>query len=173
MRIVSRPKLTQDELRTYADRYSYGREDQVISMVPTVRQRGFMTKPELITLGDWKSPRIRSKIASNDESVVEVVSRMSLEARDVKLAVHIPQALVGVGMPVASTFLHWFHEEPFPILDFRALWTLGIDMPNVYSLAFWESYVDVVRALASDWKTDMRTLDRALWQYSSENQNEN
>lgn len=95
---------------------------------------------------------------------------LALETRSVQLAVHIPQALVGVGMPVASTLLHWFHKDPFPILDFRALWSLGIEMPSSYSLEFWEGYVTVSRGIAADWNVDMRTLDKGLWQFSAEHQ---
>lgn len=43
-------------------------------------------------------------------------------------------------------------------------------MPKVYTLEFWESYVERTRALATEWKVDMRTLDRALWQYSADHQ---
>ncbi len=170
MKLVPNLRLTVDALPAYASRYSYGSEDGVIALVSKIRERGFLTKEELVVVGDWKSPRIRSRIARNSGETVREVTRLALETRSVQLAVHIPQALLGVGMPVASTLLHWFHQDPFPILDFRALWSLGIEMPAAYSLDFWEGYVGLVRGIAVTWKVDMRTLDKALWQFSAEHQ---
>ncbi|MBX3119870.1 MAG: hypothetical protein KF784_12450 [Fimbriimonadaceae bacterium] len=135
-----------------------------------MKSRGCLTLDDLKTVGNWKSPRIRPKIARNTDALVQEVTRSMLQTKSIRLAVYIPQALVGVGMPVASTLLHWFHDDPYPILDFRALWSMGFDDGTVYSLDFWESYVNSVRQLAQDWNVDMRTLDRALWQYSNEHQ---
>ena len=78
--------------------------------------------------------------------------------------------LDGIGWPTASAILHLLHPDPYPILDFRALWSVSIDVPSKYSFGFWWSYVEFCRDLAADAHVDMRTLDRALWQYSKENQ---
>jgi hypothetical protein len=40
----------------------------------------------------------------------------------------------------------------------------------ISDFAFWWSYVNRCRDLADQARVDMRTLDRALWQYSRENQ---
>ena len=77
--------------------------------------------------------------------------------------------LNGVGWPSASTILHFFHNDPYPLLDFRALWSIGIESYK-YSFSFWEKYVDFCRNVANENEVSMRTLDRALWQYSRENQ---
>jgi hypothetical protein len=83
----------------------------------------------------------------------------------------IPRLLEGVGLPTASVLLHVAHKEPYPIIDFRALWSLGLDTPPMYySFEFWQRYVSHCRELADAAGTDMRTLDRALWQYSVEHQ---
>ena len=45
-------------------------------------------------------------------------------------------------MPTASVPLHLAHRDPQPILDFRALWSLGVDkQPSYYSFELWERYV--------------------------------
>lgn len=77
--------------------------------------------------------------------------------------------LQGVQVPTSSTFLHVCFSDPYPILDVRAFWTLGIDkMPgNLYEA--WPDYVRVCRSLADQAGVDMRTLDRALWGYSFSN----
>jgi hypothetical protein len=79
--------------------------------------------------------------------------------------------LQGVLIPVASVLLHLAHRDPYPILDVRALWSLGVDeQPSYYSFELWWAYTETCRALASQAGVDMRTLDRALWQYSRDRQ---
>jgi hypothetical protein len=55
------------------------------------------------------------------------------------------------------------------VLDVRALWSLGVEAPPAYTFEFWCEYVEACRALARGCRVPMRTLDRALWQYSREN----
>ena len=72
---------------------------------------------------------------------------------------------------MASTILHFTHREPYPILDFRALWSLGIEQqPAYYVFSMWWEYVATCRRLADQAGVSARELDRALWQYSKENQ---
>jgi hypothetical protein len=40
----------------------------------------------------------------------------------------------------------------------------------VYEFSFWWEYTQFCRKLAAEAGVSMRTLDRALWQYSKENQ---
>ncbi|MEZ0327653.1 MAG: hypothetical protein ACAH95_17280 [Fimbriimonas sp.] len=169
MSLFAKPRFAREKVEFYAARYSYGKEEAVSALVPTIRARGFLTLQDLAIVGDWKSPRIRSRLAQNDDKAVREVTRLALASSSIRLAVHVPQVLTGVGMPVASTLLHWFHRDSFPILDFRALWSLGVE-PQLYTLDFWERYVTATRSLAESWEVDMRTLDKALWQYSAEHQ---
>lgn len=79
--------------------------------------------------------------------------------------------LHGVGYPTASVLLHFVSPDLYPIIDYRALWSLGEEAPpRSYSFDFWWWYVDCCRSLAGEAGVTMRTLDRALWQYSKENQ---
>ena len=62
------------------------------------------------------------------------------------------------------------HSDPYPILDFCALWSLGIEKsPAIYDFDFWWKYFQFFRRLAAETEFSMRVLDRALWQYSDEN----
>lgn len=137
-------------------------------LVPLVRERGYQLQSDLAVLGEWKSKRIRLRIELNDERDIVAATGLALATPCQRLAIHIALILHGVGIPVASTILYWFHPDPFPILDFRALRSLDIAMPEHCSLAFWEENVLTCRQLAREWGVDMRTLDRALWQYSAE-----
>ena len=71
---------------------------------------------------------------------------------------------------MASVILHFCHRDPYPILDFRALWSLGAEEPaSGYNSDFWQQYTTTCRALAAEAACPLRTLDRALWAYSKAN----
>jgi hypothetical protein len=69
-----------------------------------------------------------------------------------------------------DVILHFCDPLPFPILDYRALWSLGYPKPPSYTYEFWSDYTAFTRELARSTGHSMRDLDRALWQYSKENQ---
>lgn len=165
-----KPRIECIEVESLAAAYSYPLEASMEELVVPVKSRGYLEKSDLVMLAHWKSKRIAKHIAKNDEADVIAATRMALSTDSPKMALHILTMLNGVAFPVASCILHWFHSEKFPILDFRAVWSLGIDQPSAYTLDFWENYVMATRALSVEWDVDMRTLDRALWQYSKEHQ---
>jgi hypothetical protein len=78
--------------------------------------------------------------------------------------------LRGVSYSMASVILHFAHPEAFPILDVRALWSLGWAILSGYTFAFWSAYTDTVHAVALRAEVDLRTLDKALWEYSRQHQ---
>ena len=80
------------------------------------------------------------------------------------------RTLAGVEWPTASTLLHFCDERPYPILDYRALWSLGYAKPPHYTMEFWLEYLEYTRGLAKRLRQDIRTVDRALWQYSKARQ---
>ncbi|MBK9189233.1 MAG: hypothetical protein IPM33_09795 [Phycisphaerales bacterium] len=52
------------------------------------------------------------------------------------------------------------------MMDVRAFWSLGIDEEPGDWAAVWPEYTDFCRSIAAEAKTDLRTLDRALWGFS-------
>ena len=66
--------------------------------------------------------------------------------------------------------LHFGHEDGYPILDYRALWSLGVAKPSSYNFNIWWEYVTFCRAIAREYSLMTRELDKALWQYSKERQ---
>ena len=166
------------EIRKWASRYSYtasGADADLEKVIereisPSVREKGFYTKDEFLTLCRWKSPRIVPNCERNEASFVEAATRAAFNTTHEHLRIAALTLLNGVSWPVASVLLHFGHREPYPILDFRALWSASVDSPSQYDFDFWWSYVECCRCLALDSGVSMRTLDRALWQYSKENQ---
>ena len=129
------------EVRNWAARYGYrGPETERLETVvgPRSRDADVITKPDFLAICEWKSPRQRPRYAENGPEVIEEVTRIALSARDERIRIGVLLVLRGVGWPVASTLLYFAHRDPYPILDFRALWSLGVDQPPfVYDFAFW------------------------------------
>jgi hypothetical protein len=76
--------------------------------------------------------------------------------------------LKGVGVPTASTLLYVAFPDDYPILDVRALESLGVKPRSQYPVSFWLQYLDACRELARRCGVSIRTLDKALWQHSKE-----
>lgn len=159
------------EIPYWASRYRYPEEDLIVAEVaPRIWEQEYCTAVDLTALCNWKSPRIRSRCASNDSAYVQAVTHTAFFTTNERLRIEVLTLLSGVGWPMASVILHWGHHDLYPILDFRALWSLGIDVPPTYTFNFWWQYTQFCRDLAQQADISMRTLDRALWQYSKENQ---
>mgnify|MGYP001265380021 CR=1 FL=1 len=128
------------------------------------------TSTKLVKKGAiWKNSI--KEIVNNKDEFVKEITAIALNAKEERLRIEILTLLDGVGWPTASVILHFYHKEPYPILDFRALWSLGIAVvPKQYEFQFWWRYVEFCRSLFVKYDVSNRTLDKALWQYSKENQ---
>ncbi len=145
-------------------------DDKIEALVPAVRRRGFLTKREFLDICYWKTPRTQARCRKNAEEYIATITRTALATTDERLKIEILTLLEGVSWPTASVVLHFCDMKPYPILDFRALWSLGVSAPSKYTFALWEPYTSFVRELAATSKRSMRTIDRALWAYSKERQ---
>ncbi len=164
-------KFPEEEILRIAQRYSYPREEQVLLDIRiAARESGFLTKDQIKTVALWKAPRAAGHIDKNDPEFVREMTSLGFSAKTERARIEILTLIDGVRWPTASVILHLFHEDPYPILDFRALWSVGLEVPNAYTFEFWWPYVDYCRAVAHRSRIDMRMLDRALWQFSKENQ---
>jgi hypothetical protein len=164
-------RFPETELRDWAAQYSYGREEaELAALRETVRSQEHLSKQQLTLLARWKSPRSAPRVKGNSETFVQEITNFALTARDERSRIEALTLLDGVLWPTASVVLHFFHLEKYPILDFRALWSLHTEQPPYYDFKFWWQYVQFCRNLSEKNDIDMRMLDRALWQYSKVNQ---
>ena len=159
-------------IQHWASKYEYGGQNKVTRLVKQVRKRGYLRRSELNTIGKWKSPRSAGSIKNNERLFVKEVTRFALSTKCDRAAIESLTILDGVGAPTASVILHFFHKRDYPILDFRALWSVSLidDDKYNYSYALWSEYVEFCRKKAKKADVSMRDLDRALWQYSKSNQ---
>ena len=163
-------RFSPDEIPHYASEYTFKVEDELMQATKEAGKRGHLTLAELLKICRWKSPRSAGHVKRNTEAYVDEITRFALNTENERARIESLTLLDGVSWPTASVILHLGHSSPYPILDFRALWTLSVEVPSSYNFSFWWHYVEFCRALAQRYDVDMRTLDRALWQYSKERQ---
>ncbi len=167
-----RPRFKTSEIAKWAGLYDYpGEADLISGPAAAARARGCLTLKEFLEIAEWKSARPRKHYRSNQAAFVEEVSRLAFSrATSPRLGIELLTLLDGVSWPTASVFLHFCHPDPYPILDFRALWSLSVEVPRQYTFDLWEEYCAFTRNWAHEARVDMRTLDRALWKFSKVNQ---
>jgi hypothetical protein len=166
-------QFSRDELSFWADRYSYATPEENARAIATgskLEEQGYLTLDQLARICEWKTPRSRSYIQQNSESFVREVTRNCVVSDTERIRVEVLTLLDGVAWPTASVILHFGHPEPYPIVDYRALWSLGVDKPSRYTFDLWSHYVQTCRALSKKSGLSMREVDQALWQYSKEKQ---
>ena len=145
------------------------------SIAPRVKNNGYIQKEDFLKVCRWKSARPRKHHEGNSPELIEEITRIALSPKTSdELKIKALTLLSGIKWPMASVFLHFFDEQRYPILDFRALSSLSIPEPKngydvLYDYPFWNAYTEHCRMLANQAKIEMRTLDRALWQYSKDN----
>jgi len=134
------------------------------------RSRGFLTRADFLKLCSWKTPRSRPHVERNSEGFIRAASQTAFSTRDERLRIEVLTLLEGVNWPTASVILHFSHRDPYPVLDWRALWSLGVRKPSSYGFEFWWGYTQACRGIAEETRCTMRVVDRALWEYSKERQ---
>jgi hypothetical protein len=157
-----------EEIPALAARFPVLDESRVMSVNAAVRARGRYTREEFIEVCAWKTPRSRPRVAANSETAILDATGRALAASDEAIRFAALLELDGVGAPTASTLLYVAFPDDYPILDVRALESLGVSSRSGYPVSFWLAYLEACRALARDNGVSLRTLDKALWQHSKE-----
>jgi hypothetical protein len=154
------------EIVRWAARFPIEDDAAVEAIARVARGRGYLTRSEFLAMCRWKTPRSARRCASNSTEHIREATTLALASRDERAKIGILRLLAGVDWPTASVLLHFLDRRPYPILDVRALWSLGISRAPAYDFGFWERYVAFTRGIAGKAGHSMRTVDRALWQYS-------
>lgn len=166
------PRCPVDELHQYAERWAYRGGAFPEALIEPVQRRGFLNREELLVVGKWKAERALGKLTTNTDVEVCESTRLAFGAETERLRIGCLLSLDGVGYPMASVLLHFFHADEYPILDRRALWAAGCDAGKTphYTFDRWMGYVELCRQLSIRSGLSMRDVDKGLWQYSNEHQ---
>jgi hypothetical protein len=165
-------RFPEEDVSRWAERFPDldGDRKRIETMRAGVRARGHLTRSEFLQICAWKSPRSKPHCRKNTEHTVRTITRAAFQVPDDGLKMDLLRMLQGVDWPTASTILHICDERPYPILDVRALWSLGYPKSPHVTVEFWLAYVAFTRALAERTSLPIRVVDQALWQYSKERQ---
>ncbi len=158
--------LSCDQIHEYADRYDYDGDDVLGARMVAAEKRGHMTRDDLIAVARWKwrGSRTRQLCAENTEEEVKVITASSFGAKkSERLRIGALLSLRGVQWPMASVILHFAFPDRYPILDIRAMRTVG--STSHYTYEKWIEYVDLCRKTAAKCGVSMRKLDKALWAF--------
>jgi hypothetical protein len=130
---------------------------------------GNYSRENLKVIVRWKSARKIAFIDDNTDSEIARALRFASDARTTeRSAVETLDRLHGVGVPMASAILTTIHPDKYTVIDVRALESLGVLKYPSDSIDYYLSYLRKCRELAHKHHVDLRTLDRALWQWSKE-----
>jgi hypothetical protein len=156
------------EIEALAARFGYEDDSHLLPMGAAARARGYYTQREFVQVCAWKKPRSRGRITANSRHAVVSTTGRALATSQESERIKPLLELQGVGVPTASALLYFAFPHDYPILDVRALESLGVKPRSTYPVSFWLRYLDACRDLARANAVSIRTLDKALWQHSKE-----
>jgi hypothetical protein len=157
-----------EQVAALAARFPAGDDSACEAAGAAARARGHYRRREFVRVCAWKTVRSTPRVALNTEARVRSATRRALADPDEAARMEALLSLDGVGVPTASTLLYFAFPALYPILDVRALESLGVKPRSTYPVAFWLGYLGACRELAQRCRVSLRTLDKALWQYSKE-----
>lgn len=170
-------RIKKDQIIQYSKKYDLrmkGTTDELVEkdIKEWFSQHRYLNRKNLIKLGRWKSPRALNHYKSeiNTNKRIRELTSFALLSKDEYIRIMCPQFLKGVSWGVASVILHFAYPNKYSIIDFRAVWTLGWEQPRIYTFDYWMKYTNFIRNLAKGTGITIREIDKALWQYSKENQ---
>ncbi len=163
-------RIPPGKLRHYQEQYDFSGEANLDKYHQIAPRQGYLTVSQLHEICQWKSRRRARLALLNPDAFVREITAFSFSAKCEESRLGALTLLSGVQFPTASVILHFCVDRTYPILDFRALWSLGVDQPSQYTIPFWQDYVHLCRSVAAKHRLTVRELDMALWQYSNMHQ---
>jgi len=147
-------------------------ETEYLSLIERVNQETKIYKsipPETLErIINWKSPRTKGYIKWTNYDIYRNAFRETLDPRNpvnMSLLVSLP----GIGAPVASTILHFFFPDVYPIYDFRTVEVLnsfGYLKNKTVNLSRYPEFQKVIQEIRTALlHYNLRQIDRALFAY--------
>jgi len=101
---------------------------------------GIRCGPQFLALAHWKSARPAKHHVKSDDATVEEVTRFAFTTPVEPLRLSVLTLLKGVHIRTASAILHLCHCDPYPLMNVRALWSMGCDEEPKDWVAVWTEY---------------------------------
>lgn len=132
----------------------------------------YLTKELLIKILKWKSARPLRHYEANSEDEVRQITALAFAIKSDKLKIHVLTALNGVSFATASAILMFYDKTKFPVLDIRVwqqLYKVNLVKTNPegnnFNLNEWETYLSIIRNLASELNITARQVEKRLFDY--------
>jgi len=162
-------KFPESDIRFWTDRYPKDTDMVPNSVGKFARDKGYLNVKNLYAMCNWKSSRRAKVVQDGNPATIREITKFAFSTSDQRSKISALTLLPGVMSPTATVILHFCAKKPYPILDFRAIWSLGEERPYSYDFEHWWEYAETCRELAKRNGVSIRNLDKALWQYSKEN----
>src|SRR4030042_2938662 len=98
-------------------------EEIILAVLKDVTGMGTISKLTFERIMNWKAARAKGYVEWKNFDKYKKAFRNALSAQE-EQKVTILDDLPGVGIPIASTILHFVYPKIFPIVDFRTVETL-------------------------------------------------
>lgn len=143
---------------------------EVIDELSGSKKRGYLTKPDLIRVCRWKSPRAINHIKRNRADTIKKVTTSAFTARSEQKKLALLTSLNGVSVPMASSILMLTNPARYGVLDIR-VWQLLYEMGTVrthangmgFEFKQWHAYLMVLRHFARKYQVRARDIERTLF----------
>lgn len=165
--------IDENFIRMWHPRYDETEDDEedyrrILAKVTEELQRTHtISKCTLQCILDWKSPRLRGIVKLKDfRSYTREIAKCLNAPDEGKLA--ILDDLYGIGVPVASTILHFMYPDSYPIMDVRTVEVLnhaGYLESRQRDQKRYVPFRSTILALAQQCRRSLREIDRALFAY--------
>jgi hypothetical protein len=149
----------------------HGEKDRRMEEAGRLIWAGQRTRKNLEIIYRWKAARAVRHLLRNTDADVDRILRLAIESIDERSAMvslirvsSLGVGLHGVQCPVASAILTAIDPNRFTVIDYKALNSLG-QPKDAPSVDFYLEYLNACRRIALETMTNIRTLDRALWQW--------
>jgi hypothetical protein len=135
-----------------------------------VKQRGWLTKDDLIKVCYWKSPRVIHHINANKPAFIKEITATALKSRNEASKMVELIKMKGVSIPMASSLLTLIDPKRYGVMDIR-VWELLFHANMVHTnekaanfkMDEWLLFLNIIRNLAGLLKVNARDIERTLF----------
>ena len=160
-------KTFTKNLEYYIDQYEL--EKQIFRMGKEIKKRGWLEKPEFLTICLWKSRRPKRLYDLNSDKEIISKSKLSFAEKDELKKIKILTELKGVQIATASAILSVVNPDIYPIIDERciqSLTDLGIIKWKTITENSWIEYLNIIRKLSKEKNKTAREIEKGLFAYN-------
>jgi len=143
---------------------------RVIHELAASKKRGYLTKPDLVKVCRWKSPRALRHIRRNRAATIERITQAAFATRSEQKRLALLMSLHGVSVPMASSILTLTNPARYGVIDIR-VWQLLFEMRAVdsnragtgFDFKQWNRFLIVIRSFGKMYRVTPRDIERTLF----------